>query len=30
MSDPNAPFLKHTKQRSRKKCPDKQIMAQDL
>jgi hypothetical protein len=30
MSDPSAPFLKHKKQRSRKKCPDKQIMAQDL
>jgi hypothetical protein len=30
MSDPNAPFLKHKKQRSRKKCPNKQIMAQDL
>jgi hypothetical protein len=30
MSDPSAPFLKHKKQRSRKKCPDKQITAQDL
>jgi hypothetical protein len=30
MSDPSAPFLKHKKQMSRKKCPDKQIMAQDL
>jgi hypothetical protein len=30
MSDPSAPFLKHKKQRSRKKCPDKQIIAQDL
>jgi hypothetical protein len=30
MSDPNAPFLKLRKQRSRKKCPKKQITAQDL
>jgi hypothetical protein len=30
MPDTSAPFLKHKKQRSRKKCPDKQIMAQDL
>jgi hypothetical protein len=30
MSDPRAPFLKHKKQRSRKKCPNKQIMANDL
>jgi hypothetical protein len=27
---PSAPFLKQKKQRSRKKCPDKQLMAQDL
>jgi hypothetical protein len=26
MSDPSTPFLKHKRQRSRKKCPDKQIM----
>jgi hypothetical protein len=30
MSDTNAPFSKIRKQRSRKKCPDKQIKAQDL
>jgi hypothetical protein len=30
MSNPSAPFLKHRKKRSRKKCQDKQIMAQDL
>jgi hypothetical protein len=30
MPDPSTPFLKHKRQRSRKKCPDKQIMAQDL
>jgi hypothetical protein len=30
MFDPSAPFSKHKKQRSRKKCPDKQITAQDL
>jgi len=30
MSNPSAPFSKHKKQRSRKKCPDKQITAQDL
>jgi hypothetical protein len=30
MSDPSVPFLKYKKQRSSKKCPDKQIMAQDL
>jgi len=29
MSDPNAPFSKLRKQSSRKKCPDKQIIAQD-
>jgi hypothetical protein len=30
MSDPSAPFSKLREQRSRKKCPDKQITAQDL
>jgi hypothetical protein len=30
MSDPSAPFSKHKKRKSRKKCPDKQITAQDL
>jgi hypothetical protein len=30
MSDPNAPSSKLREQRSRKKCPDKQITAQDL
>jgi len=30
MSDPNAPFLKHKRQRLRKKCPNKQIMAHNL
>jgi len=30
MSDPSAPFSKLRVQRSRKKCPDKQITAQDL
>jgi hypothetical protein len=30
MSDPSTPFSKLKEQRSRKKCPDKQIMAQDL
>jgi hypothetical protein len=30
MSDPSAPFLKLREQRSRKKCPNKQISAQDL
>jgi hypothetical protein len=30
MFDPSAPFLKHKKQRSRKKCPNKEMMAQDL
>jgi len=30
ISDLSAPFSKHKKRRSRKKCPDKQITAQDL
>jgi hypothetical protein len=30
MSDPSAPFSKLREQRSRKKCPNKQILAQDL
>jgi hypothetical protein len=30
MFDPSAPFLKNKKQRSRKKCPDKQVITQDL
>jgi hypothetical protein len=30
MSDPSVPFSRLREQRSRKKCPDKQISAQDL